>query len=228
MRFLSDHGRYGLGRTVILFSLISSLPARHADSQMTPEGGELLAFFASEQQRGSLLTYTQSYTDDRKERVSYGGTLYAGTRVFKLDECQMMARVAVEDRYSGTIGHRSFGGLHFEQTGQLTDDTVYEYHVNLGELSPDGVHAIRAVPADLDINTTFRCQEDRSCNLDWIQITSPVQNMGETRTVNDFQNLDLKVNSIALPMSSQEFAVQGAKLFGALVRACSTRNAVHE
>jgi hypothetical protein len=42
---------------------------------MTPEGGELLDFIASEQQRGSVLTYSQSYVDDQNERASYNGTL---------------------------------------------------------------------------------------------------------------------------------------------------------
>jgi uncharacterized membrane protein len=38
----------------------------------------------------------------------------------------------------------------------------------------------------------------------------------------DYQNLDTKATSIVLPMASQELAVQGAKLFRAAIRACST------
>jgi hypothetical protein len=195
---------------------------------MPPEGGELLSFIASEQQHGSVLTYTQSYTDDQHERVSYSGTLYAGIHAFKLDDCEMMARVAVEDRYSGTIGRRSFGRVHLEQTGELTDDTVYEYRLSLGDLSPDWVHAISAVPAQLNINTSFRCQEDSFCNLQWIHITAPAPKMAETRTVNGLQNLDSRVTSIVLPVSSQELAVRGARLFSALIRACSIKHNVHE
>jgi hypothetical protein len=83
-----------------------------------------VSFIATEQQRGSVLTYTQSYTEDQNERASYAGTLYTGIRLFKLDECQMIARVAVDARFSGRIEHRNLGRVHFESTGELTDDTV--------------------------------------------------------------------------------------------------------
>ena len=85
------------------------------DSRVTPESGDLVSFIATEQQRGSVLTYTQSYTDDQNERVSYAGTLYTGIRLFKLDECQVIARVAVEDRFSGRIGHRNFGRVQADR-----------------------------------------------------------------------------------------------------------------
>jgi hypothetical protein len=228
MKLLVDKGRFRLGRTAIVLCLISNLSPRRADSLVSPEGGELLAFIASEQQRGSVLTYTQSYTDDQGERVSYTGTLYTGIRALKLDKCQMMAGVAVEDRYSGTIGHHRFGRVQVEHTGDLTDDSAYEYGVDLSELSPDRVLAVRAVPPDLNIDTIVRCQEDRFCNLDWIQITTAVPIVAETRTVNGFQNLNLRVRSMVLPISSQESAVQGAKLFSALIRTCSIKNGFHE
>jgi hypothetical protein len=220
-----QNGRSRLGRTVFLLCLISLFGSGLVDSQVTPESGHLLSFIASEQQRGSVLTYTQSYTDDQNEFVSYAGTLYAGIRLFKLDECQMIARVAVEDRFSGKIGHRNFGRVHFESTGELTDDTVYEYHVSLHDLSPDGIHELRAVPSEMNINTTFRCEEDWFCNLYWVHITAPDNKIAETRTVNGIQNLDTKATSIVLPMASQELAVQGAKLFRAAIRACSTNSA---
>ena len=195
---------------------------------MTPEGGKLLDFIASEQQRGSVLTYAQSYADDHHERVSYTGTLYTGIHLFKLDECQVMARVVVEDRFSGTIEHQKLGRVHLEPTGELTDDTVYEYRLSLRELSSEGVHELRAVPAELDRNTTFRCQEDAFCNLYWIQITAPSDRIAETRTVNEIQNLDFRTTSIVLPISSQELAIQGAKLFSAAIRACSTNRSAHQ
>ena len=144
---------------------IANLPSINVDAQTTPEGGELLKFIASEQQRGSVLTYSQSYVDDQNERVSYNGTLYAGIHLFKLDECKVTARVAIEDRYSGAIEHRSLGRVRLEHTGELKDDTVYEYRFNLGDLSADGVHALRAIPAQLNINTRVQCEEDRSCTL---------------------------------------------------------------
>ena len=89
---------------VVLFAV-----AINAHAQMTPEGGELVDFIAAEQQRGSVLTYAQSYVDDENEKVSYKGTLYAGIHHFKLDECKVTARVAIEDRYSAAIEHRNLG-----------------------------------------------------------------------------------------------------------------------
>src|SRR5580698_3459527 len=97
---------FRLGCATFLLCLIRNLSSI---GQVTAEGGELLSFIAAEQQRGSVLTYTQSYTDDQDERVSYTGTLYTGIQRFDLHDCQMNVRVAFEDRYSGRIGRRSFG-----------------------------------------------------------------------------------------------------------------------
>jgi hypothetical protein len=215
-------------RAAFLVLLIANLPAINMDAQTTPEGGELLKFIASEQQRVSVLTYSQSYVDDQNERVSYSGTLYAGIHLFKLDECKVTARVALEDRYSGAIEHRSLGRVRLEQTGELKDDTVSEYRFNLGELSADGVRALRAVPAQLNINTRVQCEEDRSCTLAWIQITEPNRNIAETSTVNGIQDVDSRAASIVLPMASSEVANQAAKLFQAAIQACSVNNSAHE
>ena len=220
--------RFLLGRAFYLLWLISNLSSRPANSQVTAEEGDLLSFFASEQQRGSVLTYRQSYIDDQKERVSYAGTLYTGIKLFKLDNCRMSARVAVEDRYSGSIRRRDWGRVRFQPTGELTDDTVYEYDLNLADLSSDGVHDLRAVPAELNINTTFRCQEDPFCNLYWVQITATANKVAETRTVNGIQDLDKKTKSIVLPIASQELAIQGTRLLSTAIRACSSNSSAHE
>ena len=217
-----------LSRAVFVLVIISYLAHTNMGAQMTPEGGELLDFIASEQQHGSVLTYSQSYTDDQHERVSYNGTIYAGIHLFKLDECKVMARVAVQDRYSGAIEHRSLGRVHLEQTGELADDTVYEYRFSLGELSTDGIHDLRAVPGQLDSNTSVRCEEDRSCNLSWIQITAPYGKIAETRTVNGIQDVDSRAASIVLPMASPESAVQAARLFRVAIGACSVNNNAHK
>ncbi len=211
-----------------LLFIVANLLATKVHAQMTPEGGELLDFIAAEQQYGSVLTYSQAYTDDERERVSYSGTLYAGIHLFKIDECKVMARVAVQDRFSGSIEHRNFGRVHLENTGKLTDDTVYEYRFSLGELNADAVHAVRAVPGQLNINTSVRCEEDRSCSLSWIQITTPNSKIAETRTVNGIQDIDAKATSIVLPMASPELALRGAMLFSAAIRACSVNHSARK
>jgi hypothetical protein len=214
-----------LRRAVFVFLISTQVSRVNAYSQMSPEDGALLEFIASEQQHGSVLTYSQSYIDDQNERVSYTGTLYTGIQLFKLDGCKVMARIAVEDRFSGAIEHKSgFGRVHTEQTGNLTDDTVYEYRFNLAELSADGIDALRAVPAQLNINTSVRCEEDRSCNLSWLRIVAPRAEIAETRSVNGIQDKDSSVTSIALPMVSPEIAGHAAKLFRGAVRACSAHN----
>ena len=215
-------------RAMLVVFAIANLPCINAQAQMTPEGGELLDFIAAEQQRGSVLTYAQSYVDDENEKVSYKGTLYAGIHHFKLDECKVTVRVAIQDTYSGAIEHRNFGRVRLEQTGELRDDTVYEYRFGLGELGADAVHALSAVPAQLNIHTTVRCEEERSCNLSWIQITAPNSGIAETRTVNGIQDIDSKAKAIVLPMASPETAAQAAKLFSVAIRACSVNASAHK
>jgi len=214
-------------RAAFVVFLIANLPSINVDAQTTPEGCELLKFIAAEQQRGSVLTYSQSYVDDQNERVSYSGTLYAGIELFKIDECKVTARVAVEDRYSGAIEHRDLGRVRLDQTGELKDDTVYESRFNLGDLRAGGVRALRAVPGQLNINTRVQCEEDRSCTLSWIQITAPNRNIAETSTVNGIQDVDSRAASLVLPMASSELADQAATLFNVAIRACSVNSSAH-
>jgi hypothetical protein len=208
---------------LVVFAIAINAPA-----QMTPEGGELVEFIAAEQQHGSVLTYAQSYVDDDNEKVSYQGTLYAGIHHFKLDECKVTLRVAIQDTYSGAIEHRNFGRVHLERTGELRDDTVYEYRFDLGELGADAVHALSAVPAQLNIHTTVRCEEDRFCNLSWIHIAAPNTGIAETRTINGIQDLDSNAKAIVLPMASLDAAAKAAKLFSVAIRACSINAGAHK
>jgi hypothetical protein len=215
-------------RAIFVLFTVANSASINVDAQTTPQGGELLNFIATQQQRGSVLTYAQSYVDDENEKVSYKGTLYAGIHHFKLDECKVTVRVAIQDTYSGAIEHRNFGRVRLEQTGELRDDTVYEYRFGLGELGADAVHALSAVPAQLNIHTTVRCEEDHSCNLSWIQITAPNSGIAETRTVNGIQDIDSKAKAIVLPMASPETAAQAAKLFSVAIRACSVNARAHK
>jgi hypothetical protein len=215
-------------RTAFVLFVFANLPAMRLDAQMTPACGELLDFIASEQQRGSVLTYSQSYVDDENERVTYNGTLYTGIPLFKLDSCKVMARVAVQDRFTGAIEHRNFGRVRLEQTGELTDDTVYEYRFNLSDLPAEAVHALDAVPGQLNKNTSVRCEENRSCYLSWIQITAPKREIAETRTINGIQDLDSKAASIVLPMASSEVAAQAAKFFNLAIQSCSVNNSARK
>jgi hypothetical protein len=214
-----------LRRTFFLVAILPFLLRPHLWSQVLPEGGALLDFVASERQRGAVLTYAQSYIDDQHEKVSYTGTLYTGIHLFRLDGCEVVARVNVEDRYSGAILHKSgLGRVHIEQTGDLTDDTVYEYRFSLGKLNAGEIHDLRAIPAQFAGNTSFRCEEDQSCHLSWVRITSRDHEISETRTVDGIQDIDSRVSSIALPMASPEIAANAAKLFAGAAQACAAGN----
>jgi hypothetical protein len=212
-------------RAFFLVAILPFLLPPHVWSQVLPEGGALLDFVAAERQRGAVLTYAQSYIDDQHEKVSYTGTLYTGIHLFRLDGCEVVARVNVEDRYSGAILHKSgLGGVHIEQTGDLTDDTVYEYRFSLGRLNAGEIHDLRAIPAQFAGNTSFRCEEDQSCHLSWVRITSRDHEISETRTVDGIQDINSRVSSIALPMASPEIAANAAKLFAGAAQACAADN----
>jgi hypothetical protein len=136
-----------------------------------------------------------------------------------------VADVAVEDRFSGAIQHKiGVRRIRYEQTGELTDDTVYEYRFSLTSLNADEIQDFRARPAEFSRDTNFQCQEDRLCHLSWVRLTSPDAGINETRTVNGLQDLDRKVNVIALPIASAELATDVVKMFRGAVRACAANN----
>jgi hypothetical protein len=213
-----------LKRSVFFLAIVTYLFPAELRSQVLPEAGALLEFTASEQQRFSVLTYSQSYLDDQHEKVSYRGTLYIGIHSFKLNECGVVAHVAVQDRFSGAIAHKSgLGRVHYEQTGELTDDIAYEYRFSLDKLDADEITAFRARPAQFLGGTNFQCEEDSSCDLSWLRLISQDGEISETKAVNGIQDTDTKVSSIALPMASPDSAANAAKLFSNAVRACAAR-----
>jgi hypothetical protein len=211
--------------TVAILAIIPWLLRTHLSAQAISEVAELAHFLASEQQRFSVLTYSQTYMDDDHERVSYKGTLYNAIRSVGLKGCEVVADVAVEDRFSGAIQHKiGVRRVRNEQTGELTDDTVYEYRFSLTSLNADEIQNFRARPAEFSRDTNYQCQEDRLCDLSWVRLTSPDAAINETRTVNGLQDLDRKVNVIALPIASAELATDVVKMFRGAVRACAANN----
>ncbi len=216
---------FRLRRLALTLVMMTCLSRGVLHAQVLPEGGALLEFIASEQQRFSVLTYAQSYLDGEHERVSYTGTLYEGVHSFKLNECEVVVQVAVQDRFSGAIEHRSgLGRVRYERTGELTDDTVYEYRFSLAKLNAGEITDSRARPVQFLSDTNFQCQEDRSCSLSWVRLRSRGAEISETRTVDGIQDIDTKVSSIVLPMASAEFAANAVKVFSSAVRACAAAN----
>lgn len=210
------------GRFVLL-ALIACLIRAGLTAQVLPEAADLLQFFASERQHFSLLTYAQAYMDDQHERVSYKGTLYNAVHGFALKGCEVVAQVAVEDRFSGAIQHKTgLGRARYEQTGELVDDTVYEYRFSLSALNADQIGEFSARPAEFASSTNVQCQEDRSCQISWVRLASLDSGIHETRAVNGLEDLNRNVTVIALPAASSELANDAVTLFRRAVRACAS------
>jgi hypothetical protein len=207
---------------VAILAIISSLLRIHLSAQAIPEVAELAHFLESAQQRFSVLTYSQAYMDDDHELVSYKGTLYNSIHSVGLKGCEVVADVAVEDRYSGAIRHKiGVGRVRYEQTGELTDDTVYEYRFSLTSINANEIRDFRARSAEFSRDANSQCQEDRLCDLSWVRLISRDTAIDETRTVNGLQDLNRRVNVIALPLASAELAAEVVKLFQGAVRACA-------
>jgi hypothetical protein len=88
-------------------------------------------------------------------------------------------------------------------------------------LNPDEIEDFRARPAEFGSGTNFQCEEDRLCELSWVRLTSRDTAISETRTVNGLQDLNRRVNAIALPIATAELVADVVELFRGAVRACA-------
>jgi hypothetical protein len=203
-------------------TLCSQLAQDAAPSSIAQAGAKLDEFISFEEKQLPVLTYSQSYVDDENEPVSYAGTLYTAIRAFTVEGCDVLARIVVQDRYSGSIQHRRvLGRTHEEYTGALRDDTVYEYRFSLSKLQPDGTTTLRAKPLQFASGTKVNCNEDSSCTLSWVRLESRNADISERVIVNDAQEFDRRVRSITLPMATPDEAINSAKLFDDAVQACA-------
>jgi hypothetical protein len=203
-------------------SLCSQVIQDGAPSNIARADAKLQEFISSEEQQLPLLTYSQSYVDDENDPVSYMGTLYTAIRAFTVEGCDVVARIVVQDRYSGSIQHRrGLGRTHEQHAGALRDDTVYEYRFSLSKLKPDGTTTLRAKPVQFASGTKVYCNEDQSCALSWVHLESRGVDISEREIVNDAQEFDRMVRSITLPMATPGEAINSAKLFGDAVQACA-------
>jgi len=176
---------------------------------------------AQESTRHSVLTYSQRYIDAANKLVQYTGTIFFQVKSFELDGCDLKIRVVVQDSYVGSEQkQRSGEDVNRKDLGRGTDTYRYAYHLNLKTAEVTQVDTVAARPAQLRRNTVFLCEEERSCDLQWLRVATKKLSIAETRFVNIDQDFDQMVDQIAVPMTSREVAMQSAKSLRDLVSAC--------
>jgi hypothetical protein len=212
-------------RVAVILSISIHLLCARLHSETLPEVKAIVGFTSAEERLGALLHYSQSYVDDQNERVIYSGTLYTAIRQFAVDGCEVKIRVAVQDRFSGSLTkHKMLSADRVVSTGSLVDDTVHEYDFALNDLEGEGISDYVARPQDLLNGTGFQCEENSKCEIEWIRLVAKGPAIGAREIDNGIQYSDVKLAAIALPVSGVDSARGGAKLFRDAARACSGKH----
>jgi hypothetical protein len=115
---------------------------------------------------------------------------------------------------------RSREDVSHKDLGHGRDTYRYAYHLNLKTAEVAQVDTVAARPAQLRKNTMFICEEERSCDLQWLRVTTKRPSIEETRVMNIDQDFDKTVDQITVPMTSREVALQMAKSLQEQVAAC--------
>ena len=195
--------------------------SQHLDPQSLLHDS-LKNILAQEITRHSVLTYSQRYLDAANKIVQYKGTIFLQVKSFELDGCDLKIDVVVQDSYVGSEQQKQRSGedVSPKDLGHGTDTYRYAYDLNLKTAEVTQVDTVAARPAQLRKNTMFICEEERSCDLQWLRVATKKPSITETRIMNIDQDFDQMVNQIAVPMTSQEVALQSAKSLQDLVAAC--------
>jgi hypothetical protein len=177
---------------------------------------------AQESTRHSVLTYSQRYIDSANKLVQYKGTIFLQVKSFELDGCDLKIDVIVQDNYVGSEQQKRRSGedVSHKDLGHGTDTYRYAYHLNLKTAEVALVDAVAARPVQLRKNTMFVCEEETSCELQWLRVATKKPSIAETRVMNIDQDFDQLVDEITVPMTSREVALQSAKSLQDLVAAC--------
>ena len=188
----------------------------------SPLHDSLKNILAQEITRHSVLTYSQRYLDSANKIVQYNGTIFLQVKSFELDGCDLKIDVVVQDSYVGSEQRKRRSGeeASHENLGHGTDTYRYAYHLNLKTAEVARVDTVAARPAQLRKNTMFICEEERSCDLQWLRVATKKPSIAETRIMNINQDFDQMVDQIAVPMTSREVALESATSLQDLVSAC--------
>jgi hypothetical protein len=188
----------------------------------SPLHDSLKNILAQEITRHSVLTYSQRYLDSPNKIVQYKGTIFLQVKSFELDGCDLKINVVVQDSYVGSEQQKRRSGedVSRQDLGHGTDTYRYAYHLNLKTAEVTQVDTVAARPVQLRNNTMFICEEERSCDLQWLRIATKKPSIAETRVTNIDQDFDQMVDQIAVPMTSRKVALQSAKSLQDLATAC--------
>jgi hypothetical protein len=222
---LVNRGGHGMNSSIVtarnelvLIALFALSPRLDPQSLLHDSLKNILA---QETTRHSVLTYSQRYTDAANKLIQYKGTIFLQVKSFELDGCALKIGVVVQDSYVGSEQkQRSGEDVNRKDLGHGRDTYHYAYQLNLKTAEVTQVDTVAARPAQLRKNTVFICEEERSCDLQWLRVATKKPSIAETRIMNIDQDFDQMVDQIAVPMTSREVALQSAKSLQDLVSAC--------
>jgi hypothetical protein len=183
---------------------------------------DLTRLLASEQSNYSLLTYTQRYTDSDRGLVNYAGALYLNLKSFSTAQCKLKLDVVVQDKFAGTEQKTNRLRATTSNLGQKIVTYRYSYLLDLSGITGLHIAALAARPSQLRGDTSFTCQEDKQCKVEWLRLTTATPRIRETQTTDEILNLDQDVSDITIPITSPEAATKLADALGILAVGCSS------
>ena len=210
-RLFVTRNKIGLLALLVLDGALSSQSLDHED---------LAKLLTEETTKHSTLTYTQRYIADDSGGVEYSGTLYLQIESIALHGCDLKMSVIVQDRNVGTEQKREHLTEKTVQLGQRSVTYHYTYQLNRAAFQNLKVDLMRGRPSQLRDHTGSVCEEDKSCSLPWLRIQTAKPAIKQTRVVNGILDFDQEVNSIAIPMTSHETALQAVASFESLATVC--------
>jgi hypothetical protein len=199
---------------------LALLVLNRALSAQSLDHEDLAKLLTEETTKHSTLTYTQHYIADDSGAVEYSGTLYLQIESITLHGCDLKMSVIVQDRNVGTEQKREHLTAKTVQLGQRSVTYHYTYQLNRAAFQNLKVDLMQGRPSQLHDHTGSVCEEDKSCTLPWLRIQTAKPAIKQTRVVSGILDFDQEVNSIAIPMTSHEIALQAVASFESLTTAC--------
>lgn len=196
------------------------MPLLFLATAVTTPQQDLLRLLNTEKANYSFLTYSQHYLDKDNNAVEYTGTLYLQIESFSLDSCALTMNIIVQDRYIGTEEKRK----HLKKIESLPERQVstyrYSYRINLKDTLKLQADPIEGRPSQFVENTGFVCKENVACKLQWLHLKASSPAIKENREFDGLMNFRQSVQSIEIPMTSHDTALQMATSIEHLAETC--------
>jgi hypothetical protein len=199
---------------IALIAFDNALYSQSSDQQNT------IKALAAETTRHSVLTYVQRYIDDENKVVGYSGTLYLHIESVTLHGCNLQINVVVQDKYSEVAQKQEPAGKRALLREQQSFTYRYTYQLNLMNIESLQADSPIGRPNQLQNYTGATCEEDKFCNLQWLRIKTAKPAIKETRTLNGLLDFDQTVDTITIPITSHEIALQSAAYLQDITATC--------